>query len=75
MMKFCADPDAFRERHYREFVTFLPYVQRLIYGEGAKRRSMAAYGESAIKVYRRTAAERAEVVAIVESTRRSIIAA
>src|SRR4030095_9193659 len=51
--EFCADPDAFRERHYREFVTFLPYVQRLLYGEGAKRRSMAAYGESPIKVYRR----------------------
>lgn len=52
--EFCADPDAFQERHYREFVTFLPYVQRLLYGEGAKRRSMAAYGESPIKVYRRT---------------------
>ena len=47
--EFCADPDAFRERHYREFVTFLPYVQRLIYGEGAKRRSMASYGESPIR--------------------------
>ena len=47
--EFCADPDAFRERHYREFVTFLPYVQRLLYGEGAKRRAMAAYGESPIK--------------------------
>ncbi len=52
--EFCADPDTFQERHYREFVTFLPYVQRLLYGEGAKRRSMAAYGESPIKVYRRT---------------------
>ena len=52
--EFCADPDTFRERHYREFVTFLPYVQRLLYGEGAKRRSMAAYGESPIKVYRRS---------------------
>jgi len=52
--EFCADPDAFQERHYREFVTFLPYVQRLLYGEGAKRRSMAAYGESPIKAYRRT---------------------
>ena len=52
--EFCADPDAFQERHYREFVTFLPYVQRLLYGEGAKRRSMASYGESPIKVYRRT---------------------
>ena len=24
----------FRERHYREFVSFLPYVQRFLYGEG-----------------------------------------
>jgi len=52
--EFCADPDAFQERHYREFVSFLPYVQRLLYGEGAKRRSMASYGESPIKAYRRT---------------------
>ena len=52
--EFCADPDGFQERHYREFVSFLPYVQRLLYGEGAKRRSMASYGESPIKVYRRT---------------------
>ena len=34
---FCADPDGFKERHYREFVTFLPFVQRILYGEGAKR--------------------------------------
>ena len=59
--EFCADPEAFRERHYREFVTFLPYVQRLLYGEGAKRRSMAAYGESPIKVYRRTDVARARI--------------
>jgi hypothetical protein len=52
--EFSADPDAFQERHYREFVTFLPYVQRLLYGEGARRHSMAAYGESPIKVYRRS---------------------
>lgn len=52
--EFCADPEAFQERHYREFVTFLPYVQRLLYGEGARRRSIASYGESPIKAYRRT---------------------
>jgi hypothetical protein len=52
--EFCADPEAFQERHYREFVTFLPYVQRLLYGEGAKRRSISAYGESPMKVYRRS---------------------
>lgn len=52
--EFSVDSEAFQERHYREFVTFLPHVQRLLYGEGAKRRSMAAYGESPIKVFRRT---------------------
>lgn len=52
--KFGTDSGVLRERHYREFVTFLPYVQRLLYGEGPNRQSMAAYGESPIKVYRRT---------------------
>lgn len=60
--EFCADPAGFQERHYREFVTFLPYVQRLLYGEGAKRRSMAAYGESPIKVYRRSDVTQARIV-------------
>jgi len=59
--EFCADPEAFQERHYREFVTFLPYVQRLLYGEGAKRRSMSAYGESPIKAYRRTDVARVRI--------------
>src|SRR5262245_31599432 len=48
------DPETFQERHYREFVTFLPYVQRLLYGEGSRRRSIAAYGESPTKTYRRS---------------------
>ena len=68
--EFCADPDGFKERHYREFVTFLPFVQRILYGEGAKShsmshalgRSMAAYGESSIKVFRRTDVTTARVV-------------
>ena len=32
--EFTEDPGMFRERHYREFVSFLPYVQRFLYGEG-----------------------------------------
>jgi hypothetical protein len=32
--EFCGDPEQFHERHYSEFVTFLPYVQRFLYGEG-----------------------------------------
>jgi hypothetical protein len=31
--EFCGDPEQFHERHYSEFVTFLPYVQRFLYGE------------------------------------------
>ena len=35
--EFTADPRDFQERHYSEFVTFLPYVQRMLYGEGKGR--------------------------------------
>lgn len=32
------DVDGFQERHYNEFVSFLPYVQRFLYGEGRSRK-------------------------------------
>ena len=47
------DPDDFQERHYKEFITFLPYVQRFLYGEGTGREALAGYGKSPIRVYRR----------------------
>jgi hypothetical protein len=47
------DPDDFQERHYKEFITFLPYVQRFLYGEGTGREGPAGYGKSPIRVYRR----------------------
>jgi hypothetical protein len=43
------DPAAFQERHYSEFITFLPHVQRFLYGEGDGR----GVAESPIRVYRR----------------------
>ncbi len=54
--EFTADPREFQERHYKEFVSFLPYVQRFLYGEsrGARPRvDDGAPGESALRVYRR----------------------
>ena len=48
--EFSSDPTQFQERHYNEFITFLPYVQRFLYGEGGAR---AEYGESPVKVFRR----------------------
>lgn len=48
------DPGEFQERHYNEFVTFLPPVQRFLYGQGVGRSVRRIYGESPIKVMRRT---------------------
>jgi len=44
----------FHERHYNEFVSFLPYVQRFLYGEGrAQRGSGDATSGSPMRVFRR----------------------
>ena len=53
--EFTDDPSHFRERHYREFVSFLPYVQRFLYGEGRSGPSAThpAQGQSPMHVFRR----------------------
>ncbi|TMG85068.1 MAG: hypothetical protein E6H78_08105 [Betaproteobacteria bacterium] len=51
--EFSCDPAQFQERHYSEFVTFLPYVRSFLYGEG-KAASTTAAMESPIRVFRRT---------------------
>ena len=55
------DPDDFQERHYKEFITFLPYVQRFLYGEGG-RPGQSGYGKSPIRVFRRRDIARMRVV-------------
>ena len=47
---FPSDVGRDHERHYREFVAFLPHVQRFLYGE---RGGAASYGDSPLRVYRR----------------------
>jgi len=37
--EFTGQPGEFQERHYNEFTTFLPHVQRFLYGEGRSRRA------------------------------------
>jgi hypothetical protein len=51
--EFTGDPNLFQERHYSEFVTFLPYVQRFLYGEG-KGSSPDIAQESSLRVFRRS---------------------
>jgi len=48
------DPCEFQARHYNEFVTFLPPVQRFLYGQGLGRSVSKVYGESPIRVMRRS---------------------
>ena len=51
--EFTGDPKQFQERHYHEFVTFLPAVQRFLYGEGPHKAAHARPVESSLKVFRR----------------------
>ena len=43
----------FQRRHYNEFVTFLPHVQRFLYGEGLARGKGGWHAESPVRVFRR----------------------
>ena len=51
------DSSRFHERHYSEFVSFLPYVQRFLYGEGRSRnqsdKTAGGDGDSPMRVFRR----------------------
>ncbi len=54
--EFISDIHEFKERHYKEFVVFLPHIQRFLYGEGHGRNTHAENdtpGDAARKVYRR----------------------
>jgi hypothetical protein len=51
--EFGCDPGQFQQRHYSEFVTFLPYVRRFLYGDPKGSGSVGA-SESPIRVFRRT---------------------
>lgn len=56
------DPADFQERHYKEFITFLPYVQRFLYGEGVTRDGLPGYGNSPIRVFRRRGIDQMRVL-------------
>ncbi len=52
--EYTGGSERFHERHYNEFVSFLPYVQRFLYGEGhARRRPDEDGGGSPMRIFRR----------------------
>ena len=70
--EYTGDSERFHERHYNEFVSFLPYVQRFLYGEGRARRAGggADGGDSPMRVFRRRDIAAVRVVAAARATRR-----
>ena len=50
--EYTGDAEGFHERHYNEFVTFLPYVQRFLYGDGRAQRDAHA-AASPMRLFRR----------------------
>jgi len=62
--EYTGDREQFHERHYNEFVTFLPYVQRFLFGEGrAARAAGADTGAAPMRVFRRRDVAAVHVVA------------
>src|SRR3989339_237350 len=51
--EYAGDRGRFQERHYNEFVSFLPYVQRFLYGEGRSQKGVGANAGSPMRVFRR----------------------
>jgi hypothetical protein len=61
--EYTGDAEGFHERHYHEFVAFLPYVQRFLYGEGRSRRRASEGIGSPMRVFRRRDVARVRTVA------------
>ncbi len=60
--EYTGSADQFHERHYNEFVTFLPYVQQFLYGEGRSVRGQGGKAsESPMRVFRRHDVRRARM--------------
>ena len=51
--EFGNNSEGLQERRYNEFVTFLPYVRRFLYGEGPSRGGKSKGAESPLRVFRR----------------------
>ena len=52
--EYTGDSARFHERHYNEFVTFLPYVQRFLYGDGrGGKNATGRDADAPMRVFRR----------------------
>ena len=67
--EYTGEAAGFHERHYNEFVTFLPYVQRFLYGDGRSARKQGGQdtggrdADAPMRVFRRHDIARVRMVA------------
>ncbi|HSV71486.1 MAG TPA: hypothetical protein VLI72_15360 [Methylibium sp.] len=63
--EYTGHPDDFHERHYNEFIAFLPYVQRFLYGAGRSGRDAreSSSAASPMRIFRRRDIAAVRVVA------------
>ena len=59
--EFSASERKFSERRYREFVSFLPFAQRFLYGEGTYGGNEEGFGESPVHVFSREDVQKARI--------------
>jgi hypothetical protein len=59
--EFSSSSDQFNEQRYREFVTFLPFAQRFLYGEAKRAGVESGFGRSPIFVFTRDDVKRVRV--------------
>lgn len=52
--EFGSPNEPLEERHFREFVTFLPHVQRFLYGDAPGPVRQLGYADAPLRIYRRT---------------------
>jgi hypothetical protein len=64
---FSSEPLQNQERRYKEFVTFLPYVQRFLYGAAAGQEIASARCEPSINAFQRDDVARVRVTLSAES--------
>lgn len=59
--EFEGEEGEFQERHYREFISFLPHAQRFLYGEGPAPDKTPRPADIPLKVYRRSDIEKVRI--------------
>jgi hypothetical protein len=64
---FRSESPDLQERRYKEFVTFLPYVQRFLYGAATGQEVAVARGEASIHAFRRDDVAKVRVTNVPDS--------